>query len=154
MLDPITGFISGTLGGAVQDLAKGRTQRTIEGYIPEEGSESPLDKRLDKIISCLEELVKLQRPSTSTPIELTIPITQFSEYPLDRQGRKYMMIFVQNNTTFVFNIPGLGPTQLALSVGWNTLNLPSGTRLSLLSGNTETINVIFRADDQSYGTAI
>lgn len=154
MLDPITGFVGGTLGGAVQDIVKGRTKKTIEGYVPEDGDENPIHQRLDKIIILLEEFLELQRPETTTPIELVIPVTQFSDYPLDRHGRKYMMIFVGANTTFVFNVPGLGNIQLALTVGWNTMNLPSGTRLSLVSGNTATVNVIFRADDQSYGTAI
>lgn len=74
--------------------------------------------------------------------------------PLSKRGRLYNMMFVSSPTAMQFQVIGLPVTALTLTSGWNILNLPDESQVSLPSTASGNVSVLYRAANVMYGSAI
>ena len=74
--------------------------------------------------------------------------------PYQTYGKQYTLMFIANATQVLFRVPGIGNMLLNLNAGWNIINLPDGTEVGLPLSAPTSVNVLYRASNVLYGSAI
>lgn len=122
------------------------------------GDESPfiLSAMLDEQREAVRLLRMLTKALTEEPEPPFVTILNLSAFPrqetLNHFGRKHTQIFSPTNTLVLYlDIPGMGFIEYTCVAGWQQLDLPEQTKLSLKSDNTSIVNVLFRATNTNLG---
>jgi hypothetical protein len=92
--------------------------------------------------------MELRTGSHSTETELLSLSAYPQQFPVHSRGRRHTQLFSGSGSVSIqLEIPNLGTITYALNAGWNQLDMPDDTLLSLAPGATGTVNVLFRRTD-------
>lgn len=142
----IVGAAAGLIGdkaGDQIDKLQGKPEHPLLG--------SSLHQDIHHAVELLEKIAKGVEHSAERSY-LTIPLNNY--VTLHTKSRPYNSMFLGASTSVVFSIAGIGDVPLTLTPGWNMLNMPDGTRVSLPSAATAAVNVLFFTSNNSFGNAI
>jgi hypothetical protein len=70
-----------------------------------------------------------------------VQLSTVNPVAVEKFGRRYYRVWATGALTLSVDSP-VGPTSINLAAGWNILNLPDGTRLTLASGNAANVYVL------------
>lgn len=146
------------IAGAAAGLSANEIQRQLDKRVHGEPDHENMFQALHSAITELRtELKTITGWIADThlpPIDITIQLQLAPWFwTLQRQDRRYGMIFVPNATTaLTFNIPQLGNVNFTPPIGWTELNFPSGTQVFLASGNPTSI--IYRCTNIPLGASV
>ena len=112
---------------------------------------------LRRIEGLLRQIAANTEPSAPSHarIERTIIVQTYpGMYRLSREGRLHVMMYAAAQFTMYAEIPGVGTNPaITIGAGWNILDLPDGTQISVPTGAT-AVNALIRLDDEAIGVAI
>ncbi len=110
---------------------------------------------LHRIEGLLKDIaINTKAEITDKPITNTIVLQPGVLIRYQTYGRLYTLIFAAAAVQVLFNVPGVGNATLNLNAGWNVINLPDGTEIGLPQSAANNVNLIFRATNIMYGSAI
>ena len=120
--------------------------------VPDTGLLDKLEQIADHIEHAFASLVHidadLHRLLEKPDMGQVISIGQYNPVKIETFGRRYYRLLLSATASVVFDSP-TGSMTLSLVAGWNAINLPDGTVMSLASGNP--INVYALASDHING---
>lgn len=141
----ITGAAAGILGDKTGEALYGK------GHLEESHNQECLHADIHAIRDCLEHLAGRSRKAIFDRTVLQPGIL----IPMDIFDRDYNVALVSVNTPVQFEVVGLGQAfTLLLAPGWNTLNMPEGTRWGLPASAKSNVSVLFCATDDLFGNAV
>ncbi len=157
MMDMVNGVIAGVGAGLGANYGQKKLDQPKPDFFNEiawferwEESHAVLH-RIEAHVKALADAHKPDQPKTQI-IVLHPGLGSFIRY--QTYGKQYTLMFAGAAVQVVFNVPGIGNVTMNLNVGWNIINLPDGTQIGLPSTATNSVNLLYRASDVMYGSAI
>ncbi len=157
MIDAISGAIAGVGAGLGANYGQKKIdqgQRKPDffneaAWFDRWEEEHSILHRMEAHLKAIADAAKPDQPQTQI---LVLQPGQFIRY--QTYGKQYTMMFVGAATQVQFNVPGVGLVTMNLNAGWNIVNLPDGTEVGLSASATSNVNVLYRASDVMYRSAI
>lgn len=108
--------------------------------------------RIEKYLSQIAEYEKEQIDDKPKSQVIVLQPGVFIRY--QTYSKLYTMMFAAAAVQVQFNIPGLGNATLNLNAGWNVINLPDGSEVGLPQSASGNVNILYRASNVMYGSAV
>lgn len=146
------------MGGMAAGVGANETQKLLNKHLHGEPDHENMFQALHHAITDLRQELKTVTDYIADtrlpPIDITIQLQLAPWFwTLQRQQRRYGLIFVPNATTaLTFNLPQLGNVNFTPPIGWTELDFPSGTQVFLASGNPTSI--IYRCTNIPLGASV
>jgi hypothetical protein len=154
----ITNFLAGIATGAAGGIAADKLTDAIDsGLLPhvKDSWELFIETFPDEWQRLQKNIEKIAQVDALGPIRRTANLFPYpQEEKLFYQGRSHLSVFLLAQTQVQIWVAGLGTYTTNLAAGWNALDLPDGSTLSLPSAATGFTPILIMASDTTIGDAI
>jgi hypothetical protein len=156
-------FAETVITGVVTGVYADRIRRKIDSWI-NSGDDTPglTDYERANLLQNADQIKLLQRINHNTTdidapknakIEQTVQLQTEIYINISRDGRAHLCMFAAASVPMKMQVPGLGFISTTLAAGWNTVDMPEGTRYCVPTGTSPTTVLVVK-DDQAIGSAI
>ena len=98
---------------------------------------------MDSLQSAIKGIIDSWVTESQSSVDEILTLSS-AQVPLHRQGRRHSRIFTRSPLTLIAHLQ-IGICRFVASIGWNTLDLPDGTLLSLSEDIPQ--KVLYRVSD-------
>lgn len=153
---PLSQFLKGAIAGGIAGLIGDEVGDQIKQRLPHipDDMDVFLDSLPEKVEQALDDIHKMAGYGALPNLGATINLFPQGDYRLDPRGRQHTSIFSATSVQVKLYVGGVGYYSPTLNAGWNALDLPPGSAISLPDNAAGSQGVWILYGDTSLGAAI